>query len=143
MKRTWRTCAEHPNCQEEIQETQWDDRENSLVVVHHRGAQSQDDAPRSPERFIRTHELVSWVDKLDKRAAFILSRAETLETAVARLERAAYERAGRLDARAEQLDLDANRLHAELADMNQTLSAMLTLLDERTRPWYQRMKGAR
>ena len=153
MKRTWRTCAEHPHCQEEVRETEYDDKVNTLTVTHHREAQEQEDSPVSPERFVRAYELGRWVEKLEARAERLNDRAETisrsftmLEGTISRLERTAVERVQVLDARADNLD---DRGRWQDADRARQLGALLEIrerlavMEERTRPWYERMRGAR
>ena len=153
VKRTWRTCAEHPHCQEEVRETEYDDKVNTLTVTHHREAQEQEDSPISPERFVRAYELGRWVEKLEARAERLNDRAETisrsfamLEGTISRLELTAVERVQTLDSRAQGLDTmskwqDSARAQ-QLADLLE-IRERLAILEERSRPWYERMRGAR
>ena len=67
--RTFRTCVEHPHCQEEILETDWDDKDNTYTVVHHRDAQPQEDSPFAPERIVRLQEMREWASRSDERLA--------------------------------------------------------------------------
>ena len=146
MRRSWRTCGEHPHCQQETQETQWDDKPNSYVVIHHRNADEQNDSPVAPERFLRAHEVEEWVERLSDRARRVDDRYSRLEGTAARIERQAVERVQALDERETRLALaaaaqDETRALA-LFDLLE-IKMRLDILEERSRPWYQRMKGAR
>lgn len=142
MKLAYRTCTEHEHCQEEIQETDWDDKSNTYVVVHHRDADSQDDSPAAPERFIRAAELGEWVQRLDDRARGIEGLFGSLEKTLARLESATLElEAGALrrehahDARARALDTRAVRQDAAYFDheaLLEEIDYMVRLLEYRS-----------
>src|SRR3990167_2961113 len=153
MKRSWRTCAEHPHCQEEGRGNEYDDKVNTLTVTHHREAQEHEDSPVSPERFVRAYELGRWVEKLEARAERLNDRAETisrsfamLEGTISRLELTAVERVQALDSRAQGLDTISKRKVSaraqQLADLLK-IRERLAVLEERTRPWCERMRGAR
>lgn len=123
-KRTFRTCAEHEHCQEEIIQSVWDDKENTFTVIHHRNAEEQPDSPVSPERFIKASELLGHLDRIERATAELANRAalhsgavvSASETAIATAMDLAA-RSARLDSRAK--DMDVTR--ADLGDLEFTI----------------------
>jgi hypothetical protein len=150
VKRRWVTCTEHPHCQQEIRTTQWDDKPNEYIVVHHRDAKEQPDSLVSPERWIRAYELRSWLDQLEERAAAIGHKTRELDEVKDSLARGMRDIDSHHQRYLEEFAVASgktDRIEARVLDelrrSVERLSARLDTLEERSRPWRERMKGAR
>ena len=153
MKTTWRTCGEHPHCQEEIREGEYQDRKNEYVVIHHRDAQEQTSSVNAPERFIRAHELLAAVEDLNDRAQHLTGKLERLDAWAAKFEDGVVNRTALLDAREQGIDArvrdrdaDLREIAGKFSDVHSQLWALDERLDrvaDRVRPFSEGMKGDR
>src|SRR5258706_11905720 len=116
-KRTFRTCAEHEHCQEEIVQSIWDDKANTFTVIHHRDAEPQPDSPVSPERFIKASELLGHLDRMERATAELSERAALHSGAVVAASEAAVATATDLAARAVALDDRAVKMDLTRIDL--------------------------